>query len=202
MQVSNPTVEDHSIFFPETSFQILLLLWGTFSYFSTSKPMAQFMEGTEEVYLLTPSRWYPHCDAYAMNKEQMIDWEGNMIEKQARNQIILSAVHADIAFAASMQISSIESNMINNLLQRSDADSEEKVQPSWIPIPKAADEVSSMLGGVLPLLDDQALYECLQARSDLGKFQAAIGSTYASGNNFLVDDDGSTAHDPTDSDTT
>jgi hypothetical protein len=85
---------------------------------------------------------------------------------------------------------------------RTYVDSEEKVQPCWKAIPRAADEVSSVLASVLsPLLDDQALYERLQARSDLGKFQASIGSTNASGSEFLVDDNGSATHDLTNSDT-
>jgi hypothetical protein len=71
----------------------------------------------------------------------------------------------------------------------------------WRPIPRAADALSSVLASVSPLLDDQALYERLQTRSDLGKFQASIGSTNALGNEFLVDNNGSTTHDPTDSDT-
>jgi hypothetical protein len=44
--------------------------------------MAEFRKGTEEVYLLAPSRCNPHCDACATNKENMLDREGNMIEKQ------------------------------------------------------------------------------------------------------------------------
>mgnify|MGYP000532748194 CR=1 FL=1 len=58
-----------------------------------------------------------------------------------------------------------------------------------------------MLAGISPLLNDEALYERLQARSDLGKVKVSIGSTDASSSEYLVDDDNSTAHDPTDSDT-
>jgi hypothetical protein len=46
IQVTEPTMEDHSISFPETGFQIPLLLWGMFYYFSTSKPTAELMKGT------------------------------------------------------------------------------------------------------------------------------------------------------------
>jgi hypothetical protein len=53
-----------------------------------------------------------------------------------------------------------------------------------------------------PLLNNETLYKHLLARLDLGKFQAAIGFTYASGSEFLVNDDDSTSHDPTDRDTT
>ena len=44
--------------------------------------------------------------------------------------------------------------MIYNILQSSDADSEGKVQLCCRPIPKYADEESSVLNGVSPLLDD------------------------------------------------
>jgi hypothetical protein len=199
IQVNEPSVDDHSILFPETGFRIPLSLWGTFSYFPTSKPTAEFMQGTEEVYLLTPSRWNPHCDAYATNEENMLDWEGNMIERRHRSQILLSDVRDDSVFAASVEISSVESNAIDALLQRSDDEIEEKVQPCWKPIPRQADEISSVLAGISPILNDQALYERLKARSDLGKFKASIGSTNATSSEFLVDDDDSATEDPTDS---
>jgi hypothetical protein len=60
------------------------------------------------------------------------------------------------------------------------------VQPGWKPIPRAADEVASILGNVSPLLNDQALHARLQARSEIGKFQIAIGATYGSGSEFLM----------------
>ena len=50
----DPTVKDHAIEFCETGFKIPLLLWGVFSYFPTSKPTEEFLQETEEVYMLTP----------------------------------------------------------------------------------------------------------------------------------------------------
>ena len=82
IQMSEPTTEDHSICFPETGFRIPLSLWGMFSYFPTSKPTALLMKETEDIYLLTPSRWNPHDDSYATNEENMLDWEGNMVTKK------------------------------------------------------------------------------------------------------------------------
>ena len=52
-----------------------------------------------------------------------------MTKKRDRNQIILSNIHAEVTLLASLKISSIESNMINNLIQSSNADSEDKFQP-------------------------------------------------------------------------
>ena len=63
-----------------------------FSYFITSKPTAQQMMEAEDVYLLTPSQWNPHCDSYTTNKENMLDWEGNMVERKDRVQIVLSEI--------------------------------------------------------------------------------------------------------------
>ena len=63
IQTSDPTEEDHSIYFPDNVFRIPLSLWGVFSYFNTSKPSTKQMIDAEDVYLLTPSMMNPHCDA-------------------------------------------------------------------------------------------------------------------------------------------
>ena len=132
IQVDEPTVMDHSIFFPDDDFRIPLSLWGVFSYFPTSKPTARVMMDTVGVYILTPSRWNPHCDSYATNEENMMDWEGNMVDKRHRLQILISEIHEDDAMTASLQISSTESKRIDDVINNSvDIDSEEKVEPQW-----------------------------------------------------------------------
>jgi hypothetical protein len=78
IQTSDPAEEDHSIYYTDNDFQIPLSLWRVFSYFVTSKPSTEQMMNVEDVYLLTPStRMNPHCNTYAMNEENMLDWEGN-----------------------------------------------------------------------------------------------------------------------------
>ena len=52
----DPMVRDHAIEFPETGFKIPLSLWGVFSYFPTSKPTEEFLQETEEIYMLTPNQ--------------------------------------------------------------------------------------------------------------------------------------------------
>ena len=192
IQMDAPTEEHHSIYFDETNFRIPLMLNGVFSYFPSSKPTVTSLNEIEEVYLLTPSIWNPNSDAYAANEASMLDWEGNMIEKKHRTQILLSDIQEDAIMAASLQISSIESNVINELLVRSSNDSEEKVLPCWKQVPSEADEVSSVLAGISPILNDQHLYQRLQQRSDMGRFGMSIGSTNASSSEFLVHDDDST----------
>ena len=74
----NPTNDDHVIIFKETSFQIPLTLWGVFSYFATVKPTEETLHEGNDVYILAPETWHPHSNAYAHNKESMVDWEGNI----------------------------------------------------------------------------------------------------------------------------
>jgi hypothetical protein len=65
----------------------------------------------------------------------MLDWEGSMIESRHRIKILSSDIQEDTMMAASIQVSVIELNTIDELLQRSNNDSEEKVRPRWAPIP-------------------------------------------------------------------
>ena len=66
------TEEHHAITFQETNFRIPLTLHGTFSYFPTSKPSTQELEQPEDVYVLTPTTWNPHSDAYVIMKNQCL----------------------------------------------------------------------------------------------------------------------------------
>ena len=54
-------------------FEFLFTLHGTFSYFPTSQPTTQELEEPEDVYVLTPTTWNPHSDAYVINEESMLD---------------------------------------------------------------------------------------------------------------------------------
>ena len=189
IQVTSPSEDDHSLYFPDDGFRIPLSLWGVFSYFPSSKPTASMLEHSDDVYLITPERWDPHDEAYAVNEENMLDWEGHMIDRKRRPQVLLSDIPEDDVMAASVTISAAESHEIDRLLERSDADSEETVHPCWQAIPGCLNQVSSVLSEVSPLLDDQVLYQRLKARSTLEKFQMSIGSTNVTENEFLHDED-------------
>jgi hypothetical protein len=78
IQLDDPTEEEHAITFPKTGFRIPLSLWGVISYFRTTKPAKDDLVEPDEVYLLTPTRWIPHTDAYAKNEEAIMDDEGNV----------------------------------------------------------------------------------------------------------------------------
>jgi hypothetical protein len=188
IQVDAPTVEEHSIMFPETGFRIPLSLWGTFSYFPTCKLTATTMQESDEIYMLTTDQFNPHDDLYAANEDSMLDWEGNMVEKKHRTQVLLSEVEENEAMSSSIQVSSIESRAIDCALETSQ-DEEGPVRPRYDTVPRAADEISSVLVPISPILDDMVLYQRLSARSELGKFQASIGSTDDPGNDYIIEDD-------------
>jgi hypothetical protein len=188
IQLSEPTEQDHSIYFPETRFRIPMSLWGVFSYFPTSAPTALEMMETEEVYLLTPSRSDPHQAAFAENEENMLDWEGNMITKRDRQQILLSEIQDDGAMAASVGISSIEVKAIDSVMETM-GEMYDRPHPCYESVPREADQIASILASVSPILNDQTLYDRMAEQASLGKFQASIGSTKVTDNEYLVDDD-------------
>ena len=49
IQVKNTTVDDQSIYFPDTGFWTPIKLWGMFQYFVTSRLTSKFMMEAEEV---------------------------------------------------------------------------------------------------------------------------------------------------------
>ena len=105
----DPDIDDHSIMFKETGLRIPLGLWGTFSYFPTTKPTAADLEDPEEVYVLTPLRWNPHSDAYTFNEESMLDWEGNMrLPKDRSTWLVLMRLKTDPVMVSSLLIGTAE----------------------------------------------------------------------------------------------
>ena len=95
IQLEEPTEKDHAMHFPETGFTIPMQLWGVFSYFVTTKPTSTFLQSTDNVYLLTPTQWDPHSDAYAQNETNMTDWEGNVLEVEQQPKLLLSEIDED-----------------------------------------------------------------------------------------------------------
>ena len=105
IQVDYPSVEDHSIDFPEENFRIPLSLWGLFSYFQTSKPSVETLNAYAELFLLIPNIWDPHQSSHLLNKDCMLDWKGIILEKKYKQRIMLSDIEADTMMVASLQIS-------------------------------------------------------------------------------------------------
>ena len=85
-QSPDPDDTTHSIWFPDSGFCIALSLRGIFFYFLTCKPTREELVSTENILVMTPQdqNWDPNSDVYTLNEENMIDWEGNMIEPRHR----------------------------------------------------------------------------------------------------------------------
>ena len=105
IHVTSPTEEHHAITFQETNFRIPLTLHGTFSYLPTSKPTTQELEEPEDVFILIPTTWNPHSDAYVINEESMLDWEGNMKhEKDHEKRVVLEDIPSDDTIISSLSL--------------------------------------------------------------------------------------------------
>ena len=156
IQVDDPSEEDHAITFTETGFRIPLSLWGTFSFFPTSKPTKAELDDPTDVYLLTPSRWNPHTDAYAKNEESMLDWEGNMKPlKERAVRVVLDEIPDDEAMVSALHVCPEEGAYIDALL---------------------SDETDLQPGNAVPG-EELSLEEALSSRAEDGDFMMSIGST-------------------------
>jgi hypothetical protein len=164
IHMKNPTIEDHSLYFEETSFRIPMALWGTFSYFPTRAPTNDELAACDDVYLLTPNGiWNPHSDSYSRNEEMMTDWEGQMVEPQHRKEILLSEIPEDHAMTVSAMISEVEARAIDLLIP------EATISSAKI---RHRNEVS-------PIYDPRSLTSLLCERAEDSHFMMSIGSTTA-----------------------
>jgi hypothetical protein len=153
------------------------------------------MQSSDDIYLLTPGDFNPHESAYALNEDSMLDWEGEMVERRQRQQILLTEVQ-ESCLTATTQVSSIEVKVVDRILEDDASDDEEETHPKYQRIPKEANEVSSVLSGISPVFDDCALYERMKKRAEIGRFQISIGSTVAPRSRYLDGDDDTVETEP------
>ena len=81
----DPSIKDHSISFEilSSNLRIPLLLNGTFSYFATRMPNVKELEECDKI-ICSPdaSTWNPNCTSFASNEASMLDFEGNISQKE------------------------------------------------------------------------------------------------------------------------
>ena len=187
IQVVDPTEDDHAIFFPEMNFHIPLSLWGIFPYFPTSKPTQDELVEPSDMYILTPTTWNPHSEHYAHNKENTLDWEGNMKEKKDHVEwrIVLDELEED---TSSLFISEVESIAISDTF----LDEEEPMMTSS---PYNDDVIAAMTAQISTTLHTGTLYEVIKDRAEDGIFKANIGSTNVYIETMMMDDNNSSSAD-------
>ena len=156
IHVTSPTEEHHAITFQETNFRISLSLHGAFSYFPTSKPSIKELEEPEDVYVLTPTIWNPHSDAYVVNEDSMLDWEGIMRnEKDHEKRVVLEDIPSDDTMISSLALCEEEQILISSNFVDHDEDT------------------STVQG----FEDEKQLYQALKLRNEHGQFAMNISAT-------------------------
>ena len=169
IHVSSPTEEHHSIMFQETNFQIPLSLYSTFSYFPTSKPSSKDLEEPDDVYVLTPTIWNPHSDAYVINEESMLDWEDHMRnERDHEKRVVLEDIPSDETMISSLAVCEKEEKIISS---------------NYV---NDQDEDTSTVHG---FEDEMQLYQAMKLRTEHGQFAMNIGATNILDKAYLDDDD-------------
>ena len=177
IHVTSPTEDHHAITFQETNFQIPLSLHGTFSYFPTSKPSIQELEEPEDVYVLTPTIWNPHSDAYVINEESMVEWEGNMKhEKDHEKKVVLEGIPSDDTMISPLALCAKEQMVISSHFVDQD------------------DDINTVHG----FEDENQLYQALNMRNEHGQFAMKIGATSIFDQTYLDDDDSQDTSDDDD----
>ena len=173
--ITSPTEEHHAITFQETNFRIPLTLHSTLSYFPTSKPSTQELEEPEDVYVLPPTTWNPHSDAYVINEESILDWEGNMKhEKDHEKKVVLEDIPSDDTMISSLALCEKEQMAVSSYFVDQDED----------------------INAAYGFEDEHQLYQALNMRNKHVQFSMNIGALSISGQPYLDDDD--VSHDSSD----
>ena len=157
-------------------FHIPLQLHGIFSYFITQKPDVESLVGAHEplnnateIYTLTPMRWNPHMDAYAQNKDSIIDWEGNIKDNDKSNRdikIVLEDVGDE--YQNEYKVSSVEVKRVDEILK---ARTQQDNNNNWY----RAHELSAISSVLCPHLLTLMIEEWLNLRSDAVNIGAMNG---------------------------
>ena len=179
----DPTREDHAIIFKGYDLCIPLQLHGIFSYFVTRKPNVEAVVDAHEplncateIYTLTPTRWNPHTDAYALNEESIVDCEGNIRE---RNHIDVKIVLDEIGneYQNQYKISSMEAQHVDEVLKACSQYSNNNVFKT--------NELSIISSALCPHL----LTSMIEARTNLGSDAINIGAMNCYDGNYLDNGD-------------
>lgn len=94
--LSDPTAENHSIYFKDENLRIHLSITGIVSYFSVRKPTAEDLRELESLDL-TPDlpSWDPYDVKYERREDVMLDFEGHIIPEPDRGTILDNEVDSN-----------------------------------------------------------------------------------------------------------
>ena len=178
----DPTRHDHAIIFKGHDLCIPLKLHGVFSYFVTRKPEIGLVEDMDkpsiyakQIYTLTPTKWNPHTDAYALNEDSIVDWEGN-IKKRDKSDVKIVFDEIDDGSQSPYGISMMEALHMDKVIQsRSQCNNINTFKTSEL----------SMILSVLCLFQ---LTSMIEARTNLEINAINIGATNYNNGDYLDND--------------
>ena len=127
--------------------------------------------------MLTPTIWNPHSDAYVINEESMLDWEGNMRhEKDHEKRVVLEDIPSHDTMISSLALCDKEQMVISSHFVDQDED----------------------INTVHGFEDENQLYQALNMRNEHGQFAMNIGATSIFDQIYLDDDDSQDTSDDDD----
>ena len=178
----DPTRHDHAIIFKGYDLCIPLKLHGVFSYFVTKKPHVELALDmnepsiyAKEIYTLTPTKWNPHTDVYALNEESIIDWEGNIKEK-GRSNVKIGLDEIGDEYQSQYEVSTIKALHMDKVIQsRSQCNDINTFKVNEL----------SMISSVLC---PYRLTSMVEARTNLGTDAINIGATNCYNGDYLDND--------------
>ena len=172
IQCDQPTVEDHSLSFPDSDIRIPLQLHGVFSYFPTRRPTESELEECQKVFITPDSQdWNPHCQSYDNNERSMLDFEGNMAENDRRSAEKVVFEDEDDNPDAHVSSATVPIATWNQTINAT-------ISSAFISSPYAAKTDMSL---------DHDFCEALNIRGEISKLCASIGSCNISDDNSLFD---------------
>ena len=128
------------------------------------------MEEPEDVYVLTPTTWNPHSDAYVINEESMLNLEGNMKhERDHEKRVVLEDIQSDDTMISSLALCEKEQMAVSSYFVDQD------------------DDINATYG----FEDEHQSYHALTMRNEHGQFAMSIGATSILDQPYLDDDDDS-----------
>ena len=194
-----PTEDHHSIYFKNDKLRIPLDLWGIFSYFATELPTEEQLiecSNKDKVLLLTPEGpWNPHSNVYAKSEESMLDWEGNLNDKEHRERIILSDIDEDFVNVCDMtaNISKVEVSAIDRCMEINEEQSDIGLFARQLRQQDAPPKCNE----VMP--DAVELASLMAAKAEESHFKVSIGATEVAAGPYLVEEgDGNAGQDSND----
>ena len=182
IQAEDPSMEYHSMYFKNEDLRIHLGLQGIISYFTSRKPTMEEVASLPRIDL-TPDRhkWDPHDNMYSRHEESMIDFEGNIIienEKEDKQFFDYPDSDEDImdVLINAVYMEDIAPELTDKICNDAQVIGYESHVPNLIEH-EEDNQVASVLTSVTHSLDPPMFADALNERVSYSKFAMSIGST-------------------------